>query len=98
MSDNSMEETMRKVVQFARGTIESCWEDGGHTEEQQAILDHAKAMGLMHWRKPTASELADDEWWGHEFDIGPNDEAVGELTPEFIALIIGSRAAPGATP
>lgn len=81
-----MDAALAKVVLFAVDVIESQWQEDGPSEEGQMILDAAEAIGFIHWRKPTAAELADDEWWGHEFEIGPDNAGVGELSPRFRAL------------
>jgi hypothetical protein len=79
--------TQTAAILFAKELIDWVWDDGPSTEESQAVLDMATAKGLIQWRKPTAAELADDEWWGHGYDIGPNDSEVGEYTPAFRAAI-----------
>lgn len=81
-----MNSFVAKVVLFAAVAIENQWDDGGPSEDGQLILDGAEVAGLIHFRKPTSAELADDEWWGHEFEIDADTNGVGELTPEFSAL------------
>ena len=76
---------------FAKDMIDWAWQDGPSTDEAQTILDMATAKGLIHWRVPKASELADREWWGHEFQLGPDDKQVGEYTPEFRSALSRAR-------
>ncbi len=81
-----MEQKLAKVVLFAADVIEAQWDECGPSEEGQCILDAAEALGFIHWRKPKPSEIADEEWWGHEYDIGPDTAGVGELSPDFREL------------
>ncbi len=83
--------TETAALLFAKQLIDWVWDDGPSSEEGQTILDMATTKGLIHWRKPTAAELADDEWFGHEFQIGPDDAEVGEYTPAFRAAIAKAR-------
>lgn len=89
-----MSDMGKSALLFARDMIEWAWEDGPSTEEAQTILDMATAKGLVHWRKPTQAELNDQEWWGHEFDIGPEDAQVGEFTSEFRAALANAKPEP----
>lgn len=92
-----MDQRAAKVIIFAADVIENQWQDCGPSEDGQVILDHATDEGLVHWRKPTPAELADEEWWGHELEIDPETSGVGELTPEFRALVKEAKAALAAT-
>lgn len=84
-----MSDMGKSALLFARDMIEWAWEDGPSTEEAQTILDMATAKGLVHWRKPTQAELNDQEWWGHEFDIGPED-AQGSLYRPCCAISVNA--------
>jgi hypothetical protein len=70
-------------IGFAKAIAEMFWEgecgeiDGGTAQE---LLEK---FGIIHFRKPTAEELSGPEWWGHEYDIGPDTVGVGEFTPSF---------------
>lgn len=87
-----MTDMEKAALLFAKDMIEWAWQDGPSTEEAQIILDLATAKGLVHWRVPKPSELADLEWWGHEFQLGPDDKQVGEFTPEFRAALSKAKA------
>lgn len=87
-----MNELVAKCILFASEVIESQWDDCGPSEDGQMILEHAESVGLIRWRKPNPAELADEEWWGHEFEIGPETEGVGELSPEFRTLVKEAKA------
>lgn len=88
-----MDQMLAKIVLFAADVIESQWDDCGPSEDGQMILEHAESVGLIVWRKPTPSELADREWWGHEFDIGPDTSGVGELSPSFRKMKTAAKIA-----
>lgn len=47
----------------------------------------AAQHGLVLDRKPTPAELADPQWWGHDYGITADDETVTERTPEFMAML-----------
>mgnify|MGYP003493500612 FL=1 len=53
--------------------------------ELQAILEN---HGIISFRTPKPSEIADEEWWGHEFyrAEAPDVKFVGELSAAFKAL------------
>lgn len=93
MKGPKVDQRIAKVILFAVDVIEAQWDDCGPSEEGQMILDEAEALGFIHWRKPTPSELADGEWWGHEFDIGPETAGVGELSPDFRELKKAAKSA-----
>jgi hypothetical protein len=71
---------------FAREIAEMLWEGECCDLDAASVQDLLVAHGIVHYRKPTAAELSDPEWWGHQFDIGPNDDGVGEFTPEMKQL------------
>lgn len=85
-----MDAVTAKIVLFASDLIDGVFEDV--SEEGQEILDHAESCGLIGWRKPKASELADEEWWGHEYEIGADDAGVGHKTDAFIGKIKTAKA------
>jgi hypothetical protein len=88
-----MDSDIAKTILFAAKVIEDQWQEGGPSEDGQAILDYAESCGFIHWRKPTANELADEEWWGHVYEIGADTAGVGELAPWFRELKKAAKAA-----
>lgn len=77
---------MADTVKLASELAEMLWEAEGFDLDNIAVQELLVACGIVHYRKPKASELADPEWWGHELDIGPDDNGVGEFTPEMKEL------------
>lgn len=77
---------MADTVKLASELAEMLWEAEGCDLDNIAVQELLVACGVVHYRKPKPSELADLEWWGHEFDIGPDDHGVGEFTPEMKEL------------
>ncbi len=86
-----MTDIEKAAVLFAKELVDWVWDDGPSTEEGQIVLDAATRKGIILWRVPKPSELADLEWWGHEFQIGAEDKQVGEYTPEFRAALSRAR-------
>lgn len=82
------------AILFAADVIETIWKEGPSTDEEQDILDIAEHRGLIHYRKPTAEELADNDWWGHQVAIQADDPDVGDMTAEFRAAVSAARALP----
>lgn len=90
-------------IGFAKAIAEMFWEGEVGDLEGGAVQELLVSFGIIQFRKPTAEELSGPEWWGHEYDIGPDTEGVGEFTPSFKALTNASHdhaiaAASGVTP
>lgn len=77
---------MIDLVAFASDIADLLFDADGCDIDLDAIRGALEQHGIVAYRAPTENELADEEWWGHEYSIGDNDKAVGELTPEFKAL------------
>jgi hypothetical protein len=73
------------LVGFARAIVDAATEEGGMDLEPQWVQETAEHFGLIYTRKPTERELADPEWWGHEYDMTADTLGVIVETPEFIA-------------
>lgn len=77
----------RNVVKFAEEIIRMYWEGDCADLDGEAVQTLAVSYGLVEYRKPRPSEMADPEWWGHEFSMGPDDVGVGEFSREFCAMM-----------
>jgi len=78
---------MPDLVKFATEMADLFFESEGFDIDAEAVQGLLVGNGIVHFRKPTAEELADPEWWGHEHDIKPDDDGVGDLTPEMAAMV-----------
>lgn len=88
---------MVDLVKFAEGIAELMWEDGQPNLDNDAVQELAEDCGIVCFRKPKPDEIADSTWFGHAMGIGPEDEDVGEFTPEFQAMLAALRSAAYAT-
>lgn len=73
------------LVRFAKTILDDACDADACDLDPCDVQEIAKDCGLIVYRKPTPAELADEEWWGHEYGIGPDNAGVLERTPEFIA-------------
>lgn len=73
---------------FAKHMAETLWELEGCDLDNCALQEILETHGIIAYRAPTAAELSDLEWWGHEFydPQCPDHKIVGEMTAEFKAL------------
>ena len=76
---------MTDLVKFASEMAHMLWDAEGGDLDNESIQSLLVSCGVVQFRKPTQAELDDPEWWGHEWDIGPEDEGVGEFAPEMKA-------------
>ena len=77
------------LLGFANAMAEEWAESGGMDLDGGALQDMLVSFGLLKFRAAKPSEVADLEWWGHEFydDNSPGKEFVGEKTPGLIAML-----------
>lgn len=78
---------MPDLVKFAHEMAELFFDFEGMDPDAEEVHAALVDNGIIHFRKPTAEELADPEWWGHEHGIKEDDEGVGDITPEMRAMI-----------
>ena len=76
-----------KLVEFAKEILDAACEIDASDLDIQFVQDLGMSLGLVVARKPTDAELADHDWWGHEYGIDKDTEGVIDRTPEFIAAI-----------
>jgi hypothetical protein len=69
------------LTRFASEMAQALWDAEGGDLDNEGVQSILVACGVIRYRKPTQAELDDTDWWGHEWDIGPDDEGVGEYTP-----------------
>jgi len=79
---------------FARAIIDAAVEEGGMDLDVLFVQELAESCGLIYTRTPTANELADPEWWGHEYGICADTLGVLEDTPEFRAACKAAKSEP----
>jgi hypothetical protein len=82
------------LVRFAGEMADLLWDDPGLDVDVEAVESLLVSCGVIQYRKPTPNELADAEWWGHEYGIGADDEKVGEFTPAMKEMRKAARAKP----
>lgn len=73
-------------IGFAKWVAEQYWEGECGDLDAESVQSALVGFGIVAYRKPTAAEYADPEWWGHAYDMERDDDGVGELTPEFKAM------------
>lgn len=71
---------------FANAIATMIFEDACCDLDALEVAELLQAHGIIKYRKPTGKDLADPEWWGHDWDMKANDDGVGELTPSFKVL------------
>lgn len=83
-----MTEPELDLAEFAKMIVDSACEEGGSDLDAAWVQELAVSCGLIVMRKPTPAELADDEWFGHEYGIDADTEGVIERTPAFKQAIL----------
>lgn len=80
---------MADLLGFAKAMFETWCELEGCDLDNCSLEELLREYGLLKFRAPKQSELADLEWWGHEFydERNPDREFVGIKTPEFVELL-----------
>lgn len=71
---------------FARDVLHWSWADDAG-EAAGDIQEMGVAFGLVSQRTPTAEELADPTWWGHQFEIKADDVSVMEFSAPFHGVV-----------
>ncbi len=74
------------LVKFASEMAQMLWDAEGGDLDNEGVQGLLVSCGVILYRKPTEAELNDREWWGHEWDIGADDEGVGEYTHDMKEL------------
>lgn len=80
------------LVGFARAIVDVAVEEGGMDLDVQFVQQLAEDCGLIFTRKPTPNELADPEWWGHEYGITAYTLGVIQDTAEFRAACKAAKS------
>lgn len=70
-------------AEFIRAIVKHWWSHDCLDIDGCDFQEIAEEHGVVIRRKPTKEEFADPDWFGHEFDIGPDDPGVYELHPDL---------------
>lgn len=84
------------LVKLASELAQMLWDAEGGDIDNESVQGLLVSCGVVRYRKPTEAELKDPEWWGHEWEIGPDDEGVGEYTHDMKELRKAAKAAESA--
>lgn len=81
-----------KLIEFAKEILDAACEVDASDLDIMWVQELAESCGLIVTRKPTDAELADNEWWGHEYCIGKDTSGVIDRTEEFKAAIKAAKS------
>ena len=77
------------LLGFAKAMHETWCELEGCDLDSGSLQEILEQYGLLEFRAPKPSEVADLEWWGHEFydESRPDHSFVGVKPAPFIAML-----------
>lgn len=77
------------LLGFANAMHETWCELEGCDLDSGSLQELLQEYGLLEFRAPKPSEVADPEWWGQEFydEKNPTHEFVGVKPAPFIAML-----------